>query len=732
MDALSRAQQHLKRASQLKFESQNETKKANAFGNNVKLNDLLYIKTTKGHVYAIRLEKEINPPDNPLLCIQKQQFHGTIEHYFENERESIMVVVDRNDQKQKVKRGTDVQLVVQTDSLCLYTDTDMYSIIAFGVKIATGTQVTPEIKERADVFTTNLKVTANASETLNGSEPFNIMVHQLHDLPQMQFFLTHEKSGETETFQELDFAQAALMKWPRAARYYVIRRVWLFCTAESCKFNFPMTIAFRAFWKGKLFLAINAFRTTPTLRDGDDQLAYSLNAIICRTNEIIGHVSSLNQDTSQKVHQAKCDMHACVWQDKKKYNENVIDKLVSVDRNSSGVQRSFRMDGCSYEAISQVEDSCWFVSVATLLTKIEPVYIDFKKVDGLRRWLEYDRSNLTNSQASCNENILPARLRQIYRSFANESLEDFDFSGTKKSTYGGAAFDLLRAAFLYFKECRDSADTKRSKADAAKYIIEFLKAGNAKDIANWRTTDDSKFSLVINSNFHFVESPSSVFHAIKQHKNVLGGILALKNRTGTHSIVFTMCDGKPIVCSWGKCHKDRSTDGTVDVLVDLQLDGFSSAYDIALIFAPVGIEQPKPQRKKTEILLVLRNPMNTLHLHVNIDLTQKIHCTSDHFIFHGNIQHIEHEFERTNKTIAGLIPEIKELVGEDVQCYGNAHGSTYKRSNWEMQYMLNPSKIQFVSEQLDSRGERVNVKHYVGDIPGPVLKNFFMRKQKTL
>ena len=180
---LSRARQHLKRALQLNFEEQNKTKKVNAFGKrfHVTLNEPLYIKTSQGNVYVLALEEEITPPpENPLLCVHTRQFKGTIQHYFENEMETVMVV-ERHGKKQKLKQGTEVNLVVQTD--CLHTQTDVYSIIAFGVKIATGSQVIPEIKERADVFTTNLKVLVNASETLNASEPFNIMVHQSKNLP---------------------------------------------------------------------------------------------------------------------------------------------------------------------------------------------------------------------------------------------------------------------------------------------------------------------------------------------------------------------------------------------------------------------------------------------------------------------------------------------------------------------------------------------------------------------
>ena len=595
-----------------------------------------------------------------------------------------------------------------------------------------------------DVLTTHNAVLRNVRITANAGL-VNFTQESNYRLPSMKFDVEHSKglkrkhgsavvSSDVEVLQEVNFSndisKLAHQSWPDDARYYVIRKAWLFCQEDTAEIGYPSTINFNAYWRSetKPFFEIHAIQV-------NQPFGYKL-FVVDEKGKQIGRIKLHDSQGHENV---KCNMYACIWDDESKY-----EKVATENIGSHGPMRPFRIDGCSYEAINQHAKSCWYVAVSLILSKIEPIYKDLSIVPSLKKWLDYDRSMLTNSQTSCV--LLP---KSVYKHYAFLAIlsngdnqvykeSDFDFPRT-----GGHVKHLINAVFTYLKEYMlvhlasedRPLDLKtREKYEKLRIKYRFYTVWNKPITVEFIST----FSIprVYKDNFCITFwddlelDPSSVLHALKKHPNLLGGILGVVTSIENHAVPFTMCDGSPIVCSWGTCLKDitKKDDEKVNIFQKLRLGHALHIDRMELIFGPDGTQQPK-QKKKTVIQMVLRNPMNTVHLHLDINLRQDIDKKSfekDLFFFKGKVTNIIHEFEESGMKIKGI---LGSLLNKEIRCAGNL-----KRNKGLIQYSIlqptgAPIPITFASNKRDPlTGRKTDVATYfLGDISGHLLQIYLLK-----
>lgn len=575
-------------------------------------------------------------------------------------------------------------------------------------------RIQPQIENRVLLFGKGfIKLTANA-----GAGAFTVDMESFRHLSSMTFHL--QSGNHIEDLDEVDFStQEARLKirWPNAAKYYVTRRVWMFCQIETAPLQFPEKIIFKAYWRDFVpFFEIHATRVE------ENTLSYQLNVFTRKVQT--GTITAKNSLT-QHQHPI-CNMYACIWDDTTKYSELALRNV-----GSTGPQRLFRTDGCSYEAVNQFGNSCWFVSVSTLLSKIEPIYNDLSKIPALKKWLDHDRSALTNDQNSCLPHILPARIYEIYNE-VDKYLESFDFGEN-----GGFSCKLLKSVFQYYKEYMrhlgdEAVESKQFKVAATSHLManryKIIDVNSSvitpEFISSFKvpvTKDNHLFHVTIWKGFQL--ETHLVIHAIKTHSNLLGGILNLRSHSvpftvGSHSVPFTMCDGHPIICTWGSCRKDRTKSGNIPLLKELELDNLV-INRMELIFAE-GIKQPKQKRKQTTVQLILRNPMNTIHLYTKVDLTQQIKQIDKQFSFVGTVTNIKHEFDETGD-LKGISNTMGDMLNTDVRWVtSDVDSMQYRTVNQN-------SPIKFASKTILPSGDRKYVSYFIGDIHSSLLKIYLLK-----
>ena len=542
-------------------------------------------------------------------------------------------------------------------------------------------------------------------------------VPPLNQLSSMQFRL-HQYNTD-EVLEEADLNKTNLV-WPSAARYYTIRRAWVFCQVEAQELRFPSRLDFQAFWEGTPFFAFHARRE---VIDGD--LVYLLTPNWDSDTDSITRCARPGAGPRAHTRRAlalMCHTHACVWKgesEQKKYREATIDSL---GRPSTKPIRPFRTDGCSHDAINQFGPTCWFVTVPMLLTKIEPLYTLVSNNADVKEWIDRDRSSGKTSPASCQLDILPEGIHRQYREFNSAEISPNVFNFTGK--YGGDCYSLLRATLLYCKIIPDHCtwtELNWPLPDANSYLPPsdiHINAPELHEVEKWPGHHATPTKMCI-MHIHEVKLHKRDFSKLVGSKpTLLGGVIHLQNSAevprNTHSrhvVPFTMCDGAAVICNWGECSNH-------DHWNSLNLNE-KNIMQLLLIFGAEGTSQPKPIPPSPTLILVLSNPLQSLHVHLQIDgrnysrhYDSILDGTSPFDSFKAVVVKIAYEHSTTMEH-----PSNVPLEGETVTVYFS------QNLNKITQYQIVDHPVEFATH-INATGSREQCNWYIGDISYMTLRNW--------
>jgi len=422
-----------------------------------------------------------------------------------------------------------------------------------------------------------------------------------------------------------------------------------------------------------------------------------------------------------------------------------------IDRPKRHV-RNFKADGCSYESINQFGGSCWFVSVAMILSKIEPLYqmlsnperfnLDVKNCRDIKRWLDYDRSNLNNSQASCQSPKFPEELRMIYRDKSALKTSAFDFSGG-----GGDEKILLEAVLEYSqilpKHCviiSRNWSSINSSEKMRRTLAPLIKRNPKNDRKKRNPENDCKlrifYSEAENSRVH-IDTLKDTIDKVKNVRDsapLLGGILGLmridadqsnQRDHAFHAIPFTMCEGEPIFCSWGMCDDTYNWE---KLRVDhTQIDSFLFVFGAIDHDSPAFAPPPKQALSFTH--LVLRDPRNTINVHVKVDTFKGImpETHEKHTHIFGTVEDVKYEFNAPELQSHSSIPKKGANISVEMV-------SISQKKRW---YRISDYRVVFATDSF-FRGIGPTINAYIGDISNDRLKDlmqnfvFFHNKDTLL
>lgn len=199
---------------------------------------------------------------------------------------------------------------------------------------------------------------------------------------------------------------------------------------------------------------------------------------------------------------------------------------------------------------------------------------------------------------------------------------------------------------------------------------------------------------------------------------LLGGIIHLHDSSDVthnihslHVVPFTMCDGAAVICTWGEC----SDHNQWDVL-------HLNEYDIIqllLIFGPEGTSQPKPAPPSQTLILVLSNPLQSLHVHVQIDGRDHSHHyesilkgTNPPNSFKAVVVKVAYEHSSTMEHPVNVPSEGEEVTVRFSQNF-----------NKITQYRVIDRPVEFPTD-LNSTGSMEKCNWYVGDMSYMALRNW--------
>ena len=543
---------------------------------------------------------------------------------------------------------------------------------------------------------------------------------QLNQLPPMQFRLhVVEGSVTDELLGEADLNNKGL-QWPSAARYYAIRRAWVFCQMEAQDLRFPPLLRFQALWNDTIFFEFYAEQNAES-----GELVYSLKTIWQ------SHEASITSTSHPGA--SICRMHACVGEqgnsDYKAYHTKYKEAAIaSLGGPSTKPIRPFKADGCSHDAIDQFGGSCWFVTVQMLLTKIQPLYMLVAKHTDVKEWLDRDRSNRKNSPASCQLDILPKGVYDRYRGYHKyeDSPHDFNFNLPRapfSAQAGGVSYNLLRSTLLYCNVIPEHcmwtpirwplgvADTYHPDPEGISTSPELneIKCWPV----NYATSTQMGIMHVYNVSMHKKDFP--IFVASKP--TLLGGIVYLHvvanrhSRERKHTVPFTMCDRKAVICNWGQCSDS-------DQWTSLKLGSYRIA-DLLLIFGKEGTSQPTHVPESENMVLVLSNPQKSLHVHLHVDArTCNFHQVkgSVHQVFCATVGKVVYE----HSMYTGHPPNVP-TEGQRVTVL------TYVDRSRE-RYQIFRYRPTF-AKHVDKDGNMLYCRYYTGDISRKTLIEHMLKPE---
>ena len=526
----------------------------------------------------------------------------------------------------------------------------------------------------------------------------------------------------------------------KMARYFAIRQAWEYCQIQTHEMQFPKQLFFVAEWKQSEIPIIEI--SCKLIAGNVSKLAYSLEIV-----EDDGHFLKIEAQQSGRDIDLYCSLNACIWGDSARselYHKLTAENAHHPDTEGSpmidrpkGHVRHFKADGCSYEGINQFGSSCWFVAVALILSKIEPLYhmfsnpqrfnLDVKNCRDIKKWLDYDRSNLNSSQASCQSPNFPEGLRIIYKRLHKRG--SFDFKGG-----GGSSHRLLEAVLVYSqilpKHCV-VIYREWSSINSSKKMLKMLAPLIKRSPQNDRKLRIFYSETLTSGEVH-IDTLKDIIDKVKNVGDsapLLGGMIGLM-RIGAdesnqrdhafHSLPFTMCEGEPVICTWGMCD-DTYNWGK------LRIDQ-THVYSFQFVFGAIDHDSPafRPPPKQTLSFthLVLRDPRNTVNVHVKVDTFKGImpETRKKHAQIFGTVDDVKYEFNAPELQSHDLIPEKGKNISIEILL-----------QRW---YRISGYPVAFAT---DSFFKRIGptVKAYIGDISSDRLKdlmqNFvFFRNKDTL
>lgn len=367
--------------------------------------------------------------------------------------------------------------------------------------------------------------------------------------------------------------------------YHGTATVWHFLENSTESMNYPLELRFEVSWLGEHVL------TLVSSRQFHSRPVYELNI------EKSGTKSRITVQGGDAV----CNMYACVWKDKHKYAE-VVQRNFS---KMSQLKRSMVGDPCSMEAIDQEGGSCGLNSVVLLLSKISQLY-DYLTPD-VKSWVDTVRSQQLLSQASCQPNILPHGVRNTYKEITSnpkkptwhdlyhEGKETFNLAGyklnaTNRNKFGAFPGAFIAAVLLHCKIMPEHCSVRRE----IKPQPDFSKIGRDTAKPAYRMQlIQNRCEATLSQFKEWVKK--SAKGQYDKYKHLLGGILTLVHEDDKalgHAVPFTMCEGNPIICSWGQCSDNFNW-------TRLNLLKFNEIIAVTLVYAAThGLLASPPQEAR--------------------------------------------------------------------------------------------------------------------------------------
>lgn len=569
---------------------------------------------------------------------------------------------------------------------------------------------------------------------------FNVVLHEydftvpgVPNLAPMKFRLKCHRSGSGPYIQDLQLpnedsgasgtsGETIAQRNANLALYCSVRQAWEYCEMQTHELQFPTHFWFAPAWKDS--------RETITLirckLDTTGQLAYTL---LANHGNSQCQVEALDiQDESKDMY---CKLNACIWEGEK-YNK--YRSLTAKNIRGHKHIRSFKANGCSQESISQFGSSCWFVAVVMLLSKIEPIYnlishplqfsLSVVKCNEIKNWVDHDRSNLQSSQTSCQSPYFPAGLRDEYKRQVEATIQPqrglFDFSSEKGGYYTSLLFAVLKYSQILPNHCIwndlqwNDINPEKLFATLAPLIqsdpLNAPNGPNSKLRIMWSSAPPDSTSTVWK--LSMLKDIIDKLKHVHASAPLLGGIISIKlpdgYRTGLlharHSFVFTMCEGDPIICNWGKC--DDNYDW--NMLLDLQEVSNTHIISLLFIFGALKTDapafRPLPVQHLSFTHVVLRDPRNTVNVHVNIDTFKSTPAQ-----VHGKVDDVKFEFN---------YPELQSH--EKIPKKGTPVSLQLVTAQY---YRIRDFEICFEADSnLTMKGVRGKINTYIGDISTDKLK----------
>jgi len=303
----------------------------------------------------------------------------------------------------------------------------------------------------------------------------------------------------------------------------------------------------------------------------------------------------------------------------------------------------------------------------------------------------------------------------------------FDFSMQSPSR-GGNSDKLLKAVLQYSqilpKHCTWLPSTRWSSVDSSEKMFSKL----APLIQRNSGYDDSMlrifFSGNSNSNDVHIDSLKDMIDKVKDvHDSapLLGGMVGIKRIDGgasndqnhrSHVIAFTMCEGEPVICTWGSCddtynwRKLRITQ--------------THMHWILLLFGAINnhgnVLRAPPKKTLSFTHLVLRDPRNTVNVHVKIDTFKRVipETSEKHAQIRGTVEDVKYEFAAPELQSHDQIPKKGTNISIDLL------GSRWYRINRSIGF--NYHSIRFATDSF-YKTIGPSVAAYIGDISNDRLKN---------
>ena len=344
-------------------------------------------------------------------------------------------------------------------------------------------------------------------------------------------------------------------RWPLQQFYIVVRTIERWINTQAQSWNFPAIVEFTFSSTDITHQKMKGSFGILTSKEEPSEIIVKR----VKSNKLVGYNITSNGYSVRVVTPDKettdiipCNIDMGIWKSDRERDVYRQKILSTINTNPSKVPKSLT-DVCSMSTIVQKFDECWYISVVVLVSKAFYNILN----QSTRDFLDIYRQNPMPVSSKGASLLVPWNIANEYRVISSQAVT-ISRHGIMNMHEGGRYTYFLFAIMNinnipYLHRVMDFDDI--TDIDVLRKSLKVLKSCKRKIVNDMHEGTEYAFVLysVKHMNLTLYDFDEVLLFLIQLWKKYLIGGLINVDMGEHHTIMFTICEGKAIICNHGEC-----------------------------------------------------------------------------------------------------------------------------------------------------------------------------------